>query len=323
MSFRLDGLNATIGASIVSIPVETTHRLIQLANALDWNGLLARALPDLKRTTRGMWWRGRPLFLRVHMGAYLLQSLYNETDRGIENRIKFDASFRIFCGSSVIPDWRCPDHTKIEKFRNRPAPETQRHLVDIVLRAAMKLGFADPTWMDVDSTVQEANISYPSDANLITKLAQKCKKVLDYLKDQAGAVIPGNLEIDMSLIRKKAQEYFFLAKNKNREMKQLVFKDLHQLVKRQVFPFLKVVGDLNPDRLKSLPWNIFRDLIQVRQSGRRYILDVAHFIRNQTIKAGKILSLHASELTCIKKASWERISNSVAFFNWVGSVATF
>lgn len=301
MSFRLDGLNATIGASIVSIPVETTHRLVQLANALDWNGLVARALPDLKKTARGMWWRGRPLFLRVHMGVYLLQSLYNETDRGIEDRIKYDASFQTFCGGSIVPDWGCPDHTKIESFRNRLTAETQRQLIDIVLLAAMKLGFADPTWMDVDSTVQEANISYPSDANLMTKLAQKCKKVLDYLKGKAGTVIPGNLEIEMSLIRKKAQEYFFLAKNKPREMKRLVFRDLHQLIKQQVFPFLKVVADLNPDHLKSLPWNISRELTQVSRYGKRYILDVAHFIRKQTIKAGKILSLHAQALSCIKK----------------------
>jgi transposase, IS5 family len=43
-----------------------------------------------------------------------------------------------------------------------------------------------------------------------------------------------------------------------------------------------------------------------RQNGlsiklERYLLDVAHFIRTQSIKAGKILSWHAHALACIKK----------------------
>jgi len=58
-----------------------------------------------------------------------------------------------------------PDHTKVEEFRNRLTPKTHQKIGVFVVKVAHELGFADPSWMDVDSTVQEANIAYPSDAS--------------------------------------------------------------------------------------------------------------------------------------------------------------
>ena len=45
------------------------------------------------------------------------------------------------------------------------------------------LGFGDPTKVDFDSTVQEAAITYPSDAVLMTKLAGMGKKFTDFLTE--------------------------------------------------------------------------------------------------------------------------------------------
>jgi hypothetical protein len=42
---------------------------------------------------------------------------------------------------------------------------------------ATELGFADPSAMDIDSTVQEANIAYPSDAHLMVKMTLLVHKV--------------------------------------------------------------------------------------------------------------------------------------------------
>ena len=47
---------------------------------------------------------------------------------------------------------------------------------------AVGLGFADPAEADFDSTVQEANIGYPSDAVLMKKLAEKVHHVAQYLR---------------------------------------------------------------------------------------------------------------------------------------------
>ena len=58
---------------------------------------------------------------------------------------------------------------------------------------------------------------------------------------------------------------------------------------------------LDSARIARLPWNIRRAYDQIKGQAWRYLLDVGHFTRTHSIKAGKILSLHASVLACIKK----------------------
>lgn len=141
----------------------------------------------------------------------ILQTLLKETDRGMERRIEHTPVLQVFCGASVLPKWRCPDHTKIEELRNRLTPETHRAIGDHVLRIAHRFGFADASWMDVDSTVQEANIGYPADSVLMKKLCEKAHHVLAFLKEKKKAHVPRGLHIDIQGIRKAAHRYFFLA----------------------------------------------------------------------------------------------------------------
>ena len=301
MSLSWAGLGSLIESVVIDVQVDDTHPLIRLANILDWYLMSDIVTPDLKRTRRGFWWVGRKLVIRIHLGVFLLQSLYKETDRGIEERIKYNAAFRLFCGCAIIAGWHVPHHTKISMFRNRLSAETQRRLIDTILLPARNLGFADPSWMDVDSTVQEANMAYPSDAVLMVKLVEKCRKVFEYLRKSTRNLIGKHSLLDISSVRKKAQEYFFMAKNTAIEKKRRIFKELHSLVKKQVYPILEIMDNMDSRRIKKLPWNIARDFVQIKTMGKRYLLDVAHFIRTHSLKPGKILSFHAQMVACIKK----------------------
>jgi hypothetical protein len=63
-------------------------------------------LPDLQRTTaKGQWWLGRKLRLRIHLGACLLQWLYNLTDRQVDWAIKDNAAYQLFCGRETAKIW--------------------------------------------------------------------------------------------------------------------------------------------------------------------------------------------------------------------------
>ena len=298
----MSGKDKNIVCQSVKIEITKEHPLVKLANMLHWATLFEIVIPDLKKTTgKGFWWMGRKLIIRIHLGAYILQRLYNLTDRQVEYGIKDNAAFQLFCGKSIVDTFNTPDHTKIEEFRNRLSPETQRTLGNETAKIAVKLGFGDPQDVDFDSTVQEANIAYPSDANLMTKLAGMGKKVLDYLREEASHFLPEDIEIDMKLIKNKAREYFFLAKNTALEERRKIFTSLHKLVKRQMKPIADLCNLLPIKTLEELPWNIRLTVNQIRKAAWRYLLDVAHFIRTQTLKSGKILSFHAQAVTCIKK----------------------
>jgi transposase, IS5 family len=302
MTIALQGLDSKLKSTSMTVFVSPRHSLIRLANALNWKELANLALFDLKSTTKqGFWWLGRRLYIRVHLGIYVLQCLLKETDRGVESRINDTPVCQVFCGRTIVSKWKCPDHTKIEEFRNRLSPETQQKIGAVVVKTAQELGFADPSWMDVDSTVQEANISYPSDAGLMKKLSEKAYKVLEYLKAKKKQYLPAELNIDIQKIRKKSLGYFFLAQNASIELRREVFASYHGLVQKQLKSVIEFYDSVNPSQLKHLPWNIRRHLEQIREKGKKYLADVGYFVRNHTVKPGKILSLHADAAACISK----------------------
>lgn len=287
MSLSSEGLGTTLGSTIVKSTVTASEPLIQLANAIDWQTLATLITPDLKRTERGCWWLGRRLYLRIHLAVMILQGLLKKTDRGIEQSVQQTPLYQVFCGFGIISKWHCPDHTKVEEFRNRLEPSTHKAIADHVVKLAVNLGFADPTWMDLDSTVQEANIAYPSDGSLMLKLAKKCKAVWEYLKS-VGQPGLDKLGIDLKTIGAKAKEYFFLAKNATIDKRRSVFSAYHHLVKSQLRPMIKFCESLSVKDSKEMPWNIQLASRQIATHGWRLLLDIAHFIRTHHIKKASI-----------------------------------
>ena len=299
MSLCKDGLGTHTEGGKVTMVVEGSHPLIQLANAIDWGYLAKLVQANLEKTEKGFWWRGRKLYLRVHLAVMILQMLFKWTDRGTEESIKRAPVFQIFCGLNIIINWFCPDHTKIENFRNRLLPETHKMILDYIVQLAVSLGFADPSKLDVDSTVQEANMSYPSDASLLKKLALKCSKLLDYLNIQG--YLQGEIQINIEEIIKKALNYFFLAKNTVIEKRREVFADYFATVKSEVKELIKFVESLPESIVEEFKWNYRKLAIEIAEKAWPYLLDVAHFIRANTIKKGKLLSFTMNEVACIKK----------------------
>lgn len=301
MSLYYAGLMAQSKSISLTLHVSASHPLIRLANAINWKEMSKISDADLKLTTvRGFWWLGRRLCLRTHLAVMVLQSLLKETDRGIEARIQDTPVLQVFAGRGVVPGWKCPDHTKVQEFRNRLSPETHKRLGFLVVGLADKLGFADLSWMDVDSTVQEANIAYPSDASLMKKLSEKCHKVMSYLKVE-GVRLSKSLTPDIDAIRNRAKGYFFLPKTVSIEIRRKQFQDYHALVKQELRPIVQYLRKMTGVRLRRLPWNIRQDVEMIQAKGWRYLLDVAHFVRTHSVQPKKILSLHAEEVACIRK----------------------
>lgn len=90
-----------------------------------------------------------------------------------------NAAFQLFCGSAILKRWHVPDHTKIEDFRSRLSSETQRQLANHLAVLGSRFNYANPSELDIDSTVQEANMAYPSNAGLLVRLACIAKRLVD------------------------------------------------------------------------------------------------------------------------------------------------
>ena len=202
MALDFSGTEAVVAGGSVQIVVPDSHPLIFLANALNWQTLIEIVSADLMRSTaKGNWQVGRKLQVRIHLAVYLLQVLYNLTDRKAEYGVKDNVTFQLFCGLKIVANWHTPDHTKIEKFRNRLRPATQNALANELAKFAVAQGLADASEADFDSTVQEANIAYPADANLMTKLAGLGKKIIGYFGEKMRGILPKGLGVDMKKIK--------------------------------------------------------------------------------------------------------------------------
>lgn len=302
MSICLSGLSTKVSASALTISVSEFHPLVRFANALPWEELGDLIMTDLKASTvKKKWWTGRPLRVRIHLGAYLLQQLFNKTDRQIEYDIKDNAAYQVFCGCGIVKKWHCPDHTKIEEFRSRLSAETQQKCANYLVIVASRLKFAQISKMDIDSTIQEANMSYPSDMNLLGKLAAKAKQVADYVVKKSDVLkhaLPS--APDLKKIKSQVRNIFFKKKNTPEE-RRILQQTLWRTVCSEVKPIIRFCEQIPADLFASMPWNIRRLMTQIITYAKGYLIDVASFIRHGEMQKGKLLAFHVQEVSCFNK----------------------
>lgn len=299
MSLNVDGFDKIVQSGNVTITITNQHPLIKLAQSLVWDDLLAFILHDLQQSTvKKLWWRGRPLYLRTHLGIYLLQKIYNRSDREMERALHDNAAFQIFCGHGIVKNWSVPDHTKIEEFRSRLSPQTQRKLANQLAVLATQLKFANPHNIDIDSTIQEANMSYPARANLLIKLAGLAKRLVDPLnnilfKNHSNQ----SYYIDMKRIKGIAKDYFF-ARHKGEDKRETCLKQLWREVFANVIPVMKdshyLLSEDMPQRLKNVV-----DLIQWK--GFRYLEKVHAMLFEKETDKTPIYAFHLNEVSCFNK----------------------
>src|SRR5712692_5031989 len=301
MSICSSGLDAPCRVQPVTIEVSPTHPLIQLAQVIPWPALAELVLPDLQQTTaKGKWWLGRKLKLRIQLGAFLLQWLYNLTDRQVEWAIRDNAAYQLFCGWGSVAPWHAPDHTKIEEFRSRLSPETQRTLANEVAVWATELGFADPSAMDIDSTVQEANIAYPSDAQLMVKMTLLVNKVWTYMKQNISFFADFIPRVDVKAVKAKARTYFFRDR-KDPDQAKTAFQELWHAALTQISHVRKYFAVLLDYDLQRMPWNIRRAVDQAHEHCSQFFLSVAGLMYRGVGDREKPLSFHAKAVRCFNK----------------------
>ena len=302
MSIYDSGIGIKLFSQTISINVPDNHPLILLSNQLPWEAMYELIEVDLKNSTLIKQLHfGRKLKSRIHLGVYLLQKMYDFTDRQTERLIKDNAAYQIFCGYGVVDKWHCPDHTRIEKFRSRLSPGTQNQLANLICRHAVDSGIANPCDIDVDSTVQEANMTYPTDAKMLRKLGSIAFKVVNGLKQFIPAMNTDDLLIDMKAIASKARSCFFLKKKAGIKEKSKVLSALLEVVSEPVMKTIHAVSSLTQEEIVKLPWTIKRAIEQLVAHGESYLWSVGNFIATGSAEASKRLCFHLEQVACFNK----------------------
>lgn len=315
----------SVQPKIVAIKIGDRHPLFRLAQKIPWNEFKDLIWNDLQNTTeKHHWWRGRPLSVRIHLGVYLLQQLLNLSDRDTEKHLRDNAAFQVFCGHGLVPNWHVPDHTSIEDFRSRLSPETQRQLANAVAKLAARLGYAVPAHIDVDSTVQEANLTYPAQSILLIKLIQIAQRVWKWIQNCR----PSSDKPYFGRVRSIAQCYFNAQRKKNEKRVIFYKKQLWNEVMTCVTHVLNRSGVLNPLLQQPRFWFMQQAIERLNWMGMRYLDDLyRQWFEHEAFQA-PLTAFHLREVHCFNKMKLPaRLQFGRAYqlgriegnFVWVGS----
>lgn len=308
MALCLSGLDLSVSGGEQSIFVSPHHPLVKLSNAIPWEELSKDVAWDLRITTKmGYWHIGRKLKLRIHLGIYFLQHMFNMTYRQVEREVRDNAAYQAFCGRGIVDGWHIPDHSRIFEFQQRIRPATQQDLANAIAKLAYRYGFADPSWMDIDSTIQKANIRRTSEIYLLERLgsyAFRLKRELwKYIPEKYTPLLGAPL--DTMKIRCLAK-YYFLYGNSCEKTKAKVL----EAIKNEILPIMlcmRAFISLLYGKSITIPNRLARYLRLIDLNFINLLENVNYFIGNGVGQKGRLLSLHIQEIAIFAKGQVGRL----------------
>ena len=150
------------------------HPLFQLSNKINWESF-ENAFSPLYCSTNG-----RPAHpIRLMCGLLILKHLRNVSDEMVVSQWSENAYYQYFCGGlEFMPKQPC-DASELVHFRNRIGEEG----IELILAESIRVNtdHDDEDHFDtafIDSTVQEKNITYPTDSKLHKKIIKNVLKIV-------------------------------------------------------------------------------------------------------------------------------------------------
>jgi IS5 family transposase len=147
------------------------HELVRLAQKIDWDRFQAAFAtsysPDMGAPAKAT---------RLMVGLQYLKYTFNESDESVVERWVENPYWQYFCGYIHLQH-ECPIHpTSMTRWRKRVGSDRLVELLEETIALAKREGQVskrDLEQVNVDTTVQEKNITYPTDSKLMYRAIQK------------------------------------------------------------------------------------------------------------------------------------------------------
>lgn len=152
--------------------LDQKHPLYILANKIDW-GVFEKAFAPLYSARMGR--PAKPI--RLMVGLLMLKHIRNLSDEMVVEQWSENIYFQYFTGeSSFVSGFPC-EASELVHFRKRIGESG----AELILKESIRINgkdAEDPN-VNIDTTVQEKNITFPTDAKLHRKIIQKCKDIAE------------------------------------------------------------------------------------------------------------------------------------------------
>lgn len=157
------------------------HPLFQLAHQIDWD-IFEQTFSKHYSLTQGA--PSKPIRLMVSL--LILKQLRNLSDESIVEQWSENAYYQYFSGEQTFsPKTPCAP-TELVEFRKRIGEEG----VELIFKESIRVNGkdADDSNLSGDTTVQEKNITYPTDDKLYKKIIKKCQEIAQKEPERASRV---------------------------------------------------------------------------------------------------------------------------------------
>ena len=250
--------------------LDQSHSLYKLANKIDW-AKFEKAFTPLYCPNNGR--AGKPI--RLMCGLLILKHLRNLSDESVVEQWRENAYYQYFCGLQEFqPSAPCAS-SELVHFRNRIGVKG----VELIFQESIRVNNENDDdhhheTAFIDSTVQEKNVTYPTDAKLHKKIV---RKVLAIVRER-------NLPLRQSytfVLKRIYRDQRFRNHPKNRRKALKADKRLRTIAGRLVRELRRNIGDYHGyDELLR----IFETILSQRRNSRK-----------------KIYSIHEPEVQCVSK----------------------
>lgn len=156
--------------SSLSVMLNQKHPLFILAEQIKWS-VFEEAFAPLYCLDNGR--PAKPI--RLMVGLLILKHLRNVSDEQIVEQWSENNYYQYFCGElNFVPSVPC-EASELVHFRKRIGEEG----IELIFRESIRVNGKDgeEPHLSIDTTVQEKNITYPTDAKLHRKIITKCQAI--------------------------------------------------------------------------------------------------------------------------------------------------
>jgi len=249
------------------------HELIQLARKIDWSRFDV-AFADSYSEDMG----APAKAMRLMVGLHYLKYTFNQSDELLLERWVENPYWQSFCGYTHMQH-ECPIHpTCMTKWRNRVGAnrleELLKETIDLAVREK-QVSHRDLQRVNVDTTVQEKNVTFPTDSKLLYKAIVKL-----VVAAQARGI-------------RLRQSYVRVGKKAAVKAGRYAYARQYERMRRQLRKLRTYVGRLIRD---------IRRKAATIDDNLATLLSRANRVRHQQPKdSHKLYSLHEPEVQCISK----------------------
>lgn len=214
------------------------------------------------------------------VGLHYLKAAFTESDESVVEKWVENPYWQYFCGETEFQDKFPIDPTAMNKWRKRVKSAGLEELLKVTIETAFESGILKRTHflkVNVDTTVQEKAITFPTDPKLYHRMREKLVKI---------AKIDG-VELRQTYTRKS--KYSLIMQGRYRHARQM----------RRAAKEVR--------KLKTYLGRVLRDLDRQTTGGERghrltALLELGYrLLQQQREDKNKIYSLHAPEVECIAK----------------------